>query len=126
MQQTLIAFNARRDASKPAGEYDFALRPNGVVSTGADAECERSRTNGFIAGDYLDETLSRRGSAGGHRESVGGDDAVNGCITGWPNIVETTGRQIFSAFPSLTKIDERIRACRGRAVCGASDIFATC
>src|SRR4029079_1046411 len=29
VQQTLIAFNARRDSSKPAGEYDFALRPNG-------------------------------------------------------------------------------------------------
>ena len=28
VQQTLIAFNARRDATKPAGEYDFALRPN--------------------------------------------------------------------------------------------------
>ena len=27
-QQTLIAFKARRDNSKPAGEYDFALRPN--------------------------------------------------------------------------------------------------
>src|SRR6266568_7706848 len=28
IQQTLIAFNARRDSSKPAGEYDFALRRN--------------------------------------------------------------------------------------------------
>jgi len=28
VQQTLIAFNTRRDPSKPAGEYDFALRPN--------------------------------------------------------------------------------------------------
>src|SRR6266536_3266590 len=28
VQQTLIAFNTRRDSSKPAGEYDFALRPN--------------------------------------------------------------------------------------------------
>src|SRR6476469_1581173 len=29
VHQTLIAFNARRDSSQPAGEYDFALRPNG-------------------------------------------------------------------------------------------------
>jgi hypothetical protein len=29
VQQTLIAFNARRDSSQPAGEYDFALLPNG-------------------------------------------------------------------------------------------------
>ena len=28
VQQTLIAFNTRRDPSKPAGEYHFALRPN--------------------------------------------------------------------------------------------------
>src|SRR5205085_603380 len=28
VQQTLRAFNARRDTSKPAAEYDFALRPN--------------------------------------------------------------------------------------------------
>ena len=28
VQQTLVAFKARRDPSKSAGEYDFALRPN--------------------------------------------------------------------------------------------------
>lgn len=28
IEQTLIAFNARRDPTTPAGEYDFALRPN--------------------------------------------------------------------------------------------------
>lgn len=28
VQQTFIAFQARRDDKKPAGEYDFALRPN--------------------------------------------------------------------------------------------------
>src|SRR6266567_3977429 len=28
VQQTLIAFNTRRDSSKPADEYDFSLRPN--------------------------------------------------------------------------------------------------
>jgi len=30
VQQTLIAFNARRDASKAASKYEFALRPNGA------------------------------------------------------------------------------------------------
>src|SRR5205823_2932124 len=29
VQQTVVAFNARRDSSKPAGEYDFALRSDG-------------------------------------------------------------------------------------------------
>src|SRR5437762_5020955 len=28
VQQTLVGFNTRRDSSKPAGEYDFSLRPN--------------------------------------------------------------------------------------------------
>ena len=74
VQQTLIAFNARRDSSKPAGEYDFALRPNESYRPVPTLSVSDLQANGFVASDYLDEALSRRGSTGGRRESVGGDN----------------------------------------------------
>jgi len=118
VQQTLIAFNARRDSFQPAGEYDFALRPKRVVSTGADAECDRSPTNAVVASDYLDETLSRRGSTGGDRESVGRDKRVNGPITGW-RILLKRGTERFSRRFRPCKDRRAHSLCSGRAVCGA-------
>ena len=73
-QQTLIAFNARRDSSQPAGEYDFALRPNASDRPVPTLSVTNLQTNAFVACNYLDETLSRRGGSGGRCESMGGDD----------------------------------------------------
>ncbi|MGE5209552.1 MAG: PD-(D/E)XK nuclease family protein [Alphaproteobacteria bacterium] len=108
VQQTLIAFNARRDSSRAAGEYDFALRLNqsyrpvptlsvtdlqGMVSSPAIIWMKR----------YL------------------GVEAPEDVANPWPattgkwvhnwlaNIIETRDGKIFLPFPSLAKIDERIR-----------------
>ena len=108
VQQTLIAFNARRDSSKPAGEYDFALRPNGSyrpVPTLSVTDLQRMLSSPAIIWmkRYLDVEAP--------------EDAMNpwAATTGkwvhhWlANIIETRGERIFSAFPTLAKIDERIR-----------------
>jgi hypothetical protein len=107
VQQTLIAFNARRD-SQPAGEYDFALRPNGSyrpVPTLSVTDLQRMLSSPAIIWmkRYLDVEAP--------------ENAVNpwAATTGkwvhhWlANIIETRDGKIFSAFPTLAKIDERIR-----------------
>jgi hypothetical protein len=108
LQQTLIAFNTRRDSSKPAGEYDFALRPNGSyrpVPTLSVTDLQRMLSSPAIIWmkRYLDVEAP--------------EDAANpwAATTGkwvhhWlANIIETRDGKIFSAFPTLAKIDERIR-----------------
>ncbi|HEY5992686.1 MAG TPA: PD-(D/E)XK nuclease family protein [Candidatus Udaeobacter sp.] len=123
VQQTLIAFNARRDSAKPAGEYDFALRPNGSyrpVPTLSVSDLERMVSSPAII--WMKRYLGV--------EAL--EDAVNpwAATTGkwvhhWlANIIETRDGKIFSAFPTLTKIDERIRLAAGercaalRRLCG--------
>ena len=107
-QQTLIAFNARRDASKPAGEYDFALRPNESyqpVPTLSVSDLERMVSSPAII--WMKRYLGVEAP----------DDAGNpwAATTGkwvhhWlANIVETQDGKIFSPFPSSTQIDERVR-----------------
>ncbi|MFL6501775.1 MAG: PD-(D/E)XK nuclease family protein, partial [Candidatus Udaeobacter sp.] len=108
VQQTLIAFNARRDSSQPAGEYDFALRPNGfhrlpptlsvtdlrrVVSSPAivwmkhyvGVEAPENAANAWAAttGQWVHQWLA--------------------------NIIEKRNGKILSAFPALADIDERIQ-----------------
>ena len=108
VQQTLIAFNARRDSSKPAGEYDFALRPNGSyrpVPTLSVTDLKRMVSSPAIIWmkRYLDVEAP--------------EDAVNpwAATTGkwvhhWlANIIEARDGRVFSAFPSLKEIDNRIR-----------------
>src|SRR5437667_1618529 len=108
VQQTLIAFNARRDSSKPAGEYDFALRPNvsyRPVPTLSVSDLERMVSSPAII--WMKRYLGVEAP----------EDAANpwAATTGkwvhhWlANIIEIRGGTIFSAFPSLTKIDQRIR-----------------
>ncbi|MFZ0918144.1 MAG: PD-(D/E)XK nuclease family protein, partial [Candidatus Udaeobacter sp.] len=107
-QQTLIAFNARRDSSKPAGEYDFALQPNGSyrpVPTLSVSDLERMLSSPAIV--WMKRYL--------------GVEAPEDAATPWAattgrwvhhwlaNIIQTRNGKIFSAFPSLAKIDERIR-----------------
>lgn len=108
VQQTLIAFNTRRDFSKPAGEYDFALRPNESyrpVPKLSVSDLERMVSSPAII--WMKRYLGVEAP----------EDAANpwAATTGkwvhqWlANIIEARNGRIFSAFPSLTKIDKRIR-----------------
>jgi hypothetical protein len=108
VKQTLIAFNARRDSSKPASEYDFALRRNESyrpVPTLSVSDLERMVSSPAII--WMKRYLGVEPP----------EDAANP----WPattgkwvhhwlaNIIEPRDGKIFSTFPPLTKIDERIR-----------------
>ena len=108
VQQTLIAFNARRDSSQPAGEYDFALLTNASyrpVPTLSVTDLQRMLSWPAII--WMKRYL--------------GVEAPEDAANPWPattgqwvhhwlaNIIETRDGKIFSAFPSLAKIDERIR-----------------
>jgi PD-(D/E)XK nuclease superfamily len=107
-QQTLIAFNARRDASKPAGEYDFALRPN-----------ESYRPLPILSVSDLERMVSSPAIVWMKRYLgvEAPDDAGNpwAATSGkWVHrwlaaIGETRGEKIFTAFPTSPKIDERVR-----------------
>jgi hypothetical protein len=108
VQQTLIAFNARRDSSQPAGEYDFALRPNGSyrpVPTLSVTDLQRMLSSPAIIWmkRYLDVEAPE--------ETANPWAATTGqWVHHWlANIIETRHGKIFSAFPGLAKIDERIR-----------------
>ncbi len=108
VHQTLIAFNARRDSSKPADEYDFALRRNksyrpvptlsvtdlqGMVSAPAIVWMKR------YLGVEAPEDISNPWAA-----------TTGKWVHGWlANIIETVDGKIFATFPTLSKIDERIR-----------------
>jgi hypothetical protein len=108
LQQTLIAFNTRRDSSKPAGEYDFALRPNESyrpVPKLSVSDLQRMVSSPAII--WMKRYLGVEAP----------EDAANpwAATTGkwvhdWlANIIEGGDGKIFSAFPSLIKIDKRIR-----------------
>ena len=109
VQQTLIAFNARRDRETKAGEYDFALRPDesyrpkptlsvsdleGMVSSPAIIWMKR-----YLGVEPPDDTGNPWAATSGkwvHR---------------WlADIGETKEGRIFAPFPSAEKIDERVRA----------------
>ena len=108
VKQTLIAFNTRRDSSKPAGEYDFALRPNESyrpVPKLSVSDLERMVSSPAII--WMKRYLGVEAP----------EDAANpwAATTGkwvhhWlANIIEARDGRIFSPFPSLTAIDKRIR-----------------
>jgi hypothetical protein len=107
-RQTLIAFNARRDSSKPAGEYDFAFRHNESyrpVPTLSVSDLERMVSSPAII--WMKRYLGVEAP----------EDAANPWATttgkwvhDWlASIIEPRHGTIFSAFPSLTRIDKRIR-----------------
>src|SRR5437870_1821095 len=108
VQQTLIAFNARRDASKPASEYDFALPTNqsyGPIPTLSVSDLERMVSSPAIV--WMKRYL--------------GVEAPDDTANPWPatsgkwvhrwlaSISETKDGKLFAAFPSSTIIDERVR-----------------
>jgi hypothetical protein len=108
VQQTLIAFNTRRDPSKPAGEYDFALRPNESyrpLPTLSVSDLERMVSSPAII--WMKRYLGVEAP----------EDVANpwAATTGkwvhhWlASTVEARDGRIFSAFPSLKEIDNRIR-----------------
>jgi PD-(D/E)XK nuclease superfamily len=108
VQQTLIAFNTRRDSSKAAGEYDFALRSNEsyrLVPKLSVSDLQRMVSSPAII--WMKRYLGMEAP----------EDAANpwAATTGkwvhdWlANIIEARDGRIFSAFPPLIKIDKRIR-----------------
>jgi hypothetical protein len=108
VQETLIAFNARRDSFKPAGEYDFALRPKESyrpVPTLSVSDLEQMVSSPAII--WMKRYLGVEAP----------QDAANPWATttgkwvhDWlAKIIETRDGRIFSEFPSLKKIDNRIR-----------------
>jgi PD-(D/E)XK nuclease superfamily len=108
VQETLIAFNARRDSFKPAGEYDFALRSN-----------ESYRPAPTLSVSDLEQMLSspaiiwmkRYLGVEASQDLANPWAATTGkWVHGWlANIIETRDGRTFSEFPSLEKIDNRIR-----------------
>jgi len=107
VQQTLIAFNARRDSSKSAGEYDFALRPNAAyrpVPTLSVTDIERMVSSPAII------WIKRYLGVEAPEDAANPWTATTGkWVHHWlANIVHTRAGKIFSTFPSLTKIDEGI------------------
>src|SRR5256886_5449619 len=108
VEQTLRAFNARRDTSKPAGEYDFALRPDDSyrpLPTLSVSDLERMVSSPAII--WMKRYLGVEAP----------EDVANpwAATTGkwvhrWlADIIETQDGKVFSAFPPLTEIDQRIR-----------------
>lgn len=108
VQQTLTAFNARRDPWKPAGEYEFALRPNGdyrpvpalsvsdlqaMVSSPAIVWMKR-----YLCVEPPDDTANPWPATSGK------------WVHHWlAEIGQTKDGSLFGAFPSPTAIDERVR-----------------
>jgi hypothetical protein len=106
--QTLIAFNTRRDSSKSAGEYDFALRPNESyrpVPKLSVSDLERMVLSPAII--WMKRYLGVEAPEDGATPWA----ATTGkWVHDWlANIIETRDERIFSAFPSLTRINKRIR-----------------
>jgi hypothetical protein len=108
VQQTLIAFKARRDSSKPAGDYDFALRPKGSdrpVPTLSVTDLQRMLScpaiiwmKRYLGVEALEKIANSWSATTGR------------WVHDWlANIIETRDGRTFSAFPALAKIDERIR-----------------
>jgi hypothetical protein len=107
-QQTLIAFNARRDSSKPAGEYDFALQPNGSYRPVPTLSV--SDLQGMVSSPAI-VWMKRYLGVEAPEDAANPWAATTGkWVHHWlANIIQTRDGKIFSAFPVLAKIDERIR-----------------
>src|SRR5204863_445649 len=107
-EQTLIAFNARRDASKPASEYDFALRTNQSyrpMPTLSVSDLERMVSSPAIV------WMKRYLGVEAPNDTANPWAATSGkWVHRWlASISETKDGKLFGAFPSSTIIDERVR-----------------
>jgi hypothetical protein len=108
IQQTLIAFNARRDSSKPAGDYDFALRRNESYRPVPTLSVTDLR--GMVSSPAI-VWMKRYLGVEAPEDAANPWTATTGkWVHYWlANIIELRNGKIFSAFPTLTRIDERIR-----------------
>ncbi|HET9418432.1 MAG TPA: PD-(D/E)XK nuclease family protein, partial [Chthoniobacterales bacterium] len=108
VQQTLIAFDARRDSSKPPGEYDFALRPNESfrpVPMLSVSDLERMVSSPAII--WMKHYL---GVEAPDDDANPWSAATGKWVHDWlASIAETPAGKIFAPFPSSTKIDKCIR-----------------
>ena len=114
VQQTLTAFNARRDSSKPAGEYDFALRPNGAYQPVPTLSV--TDLQGMVSSPAI-IWMKRYLGVEAPEDVANPWSATTGkWVHAWlAKIIEPRDGKTFSALPPLTKIDERIRfAADGR------------
>src|SRR6266436_3463570 len=108
VEQTLRAFNARRDTSKAAGEYGFALRPNESyrpLPTLSVSDLERMVSSPAII------WMKRYLGVEAPEDMTNPWAATTGkWVHQWlAGVVETREGKIFSAFPPLAQIDNRIR-----------------
>jgi hypothetical protein len=108
VEQTLHAFNARRDPLKCAGEYDFGLRPNESyrpVPRLSVSDLERMVASPAII--WMKRYLGVEAPDDATRPWA----ATSGkWVHGWlAGIGETKEGKLFARFPSPPEIDERIR-----------------
>jgi hypothetical protein len=117
VQQTLIAFNARRDSSKPAGEYDFALRPNG--SYRPEPTLSVSDLLRLVSAPAM-IWMKRYLGVEAPEDVANPWSATTGkWVHAWlAKIIEPREGKIFSAFPPPTRIDERIRVAADERCAG--------
>ena len=107
VQQTLLAFKARRDPDSPAGEYDFALRPN-----------ESYRPVPLLSVSELQEMVSAPAIVWMKRYL--GVETPDDTVNPWPSasgkwvhawlatVVDRIDDKMFAAFPSSNEIDKRV------------------
>lgn len=106
VHQTLTAFNARRNASQPAGEYDFALRPNEsyrpipILSV---SDLERMVSSPAII------WMKRYLGVEAPENTANPWAATSGkWVHRWLAAIAPTTERIFAAFPPSIKIDELV------------------
>ena len=113
VEQTLVAFKARRDPSKPAAEYDFALRPNEShrpIPTLSVSELEQMVSSPAIV------WMKRYLGVEAPEDTSNPWAATSGkWVHRWlASIGEITEGKIFALFPPSTKIDESVRLSADR------------
>ena len=113
VEQTLVAFKARRDPSKSAGEYDFALRPNEShrpIPTLSVSELEQMVSSPAIV------WMKRYLGVEAPEDTSNPWAATSGkWVHRWlASIGEITEGKIFALFPPSTKIDESVRLSADR------------
>ena len=108
VQQTLIAFNARRDASKPAGEYEFALRTDGAYRPVPTLSV--SDLQGMVSSPAIIWMKHYLGVEPPDDTANPWPATTGKWVHAWlAGISQTKDGSLFGAFPSPTTIDERIR-----------------
>jgi hypothetical protein len=109
VDQTLIAFNARRDSSKPVGQYDFALRSDESyrpLPTLSVSDLERMVSSPALV------WVKRYLGVEAPEDTANSWTATTGkWVHRWlAGIVEKTNGKLFATFPSSEIIDVRICA----------------